>query len=148
MEIIKRTGIFITIEGLDGSGKSTQAGYMKTYLESKGCDVVLTREPGGTYISEKIRDIILDKGNLGMEPMAEALLYAASRAQHVTYRNTGPAIYAIISFKHNLIFFFKSFRICTPSASQRTTFEKYQSSYTRSVKSIVFLDIEYQCFSF
>ena len=72
MEIIKRTGIFITIEGLDGSGKSTQAGYMKTYLESKGCDVVLTREPGGTYISEKIRDIILDKGNLGMEPMAEA----------------------------------------------------------------------------
>lgn len=83
MEIIKRTGIFITIEGLDGSGKSTQAGYMKTYLESKGCDVVLTREPGGTYISEKIRDVILDKGNLGMEPMAEALLYAASRAQHV-----------------------------------------------------------------
>ena len=56
---------------------------MKTYLESKGCDVVLTREPGGTYISEKIRDIILDKGNFGMEPMAEALLYAASRAQHV-----------------------------------------------------------------
>ena len=76
-------GIFITIEGLDGSGKSTQVSRIKSILEKKGYDVLLTREPGGTKIGEKIRQILLDKDHKEMSAAAEALLYAASRAQHV-----------------------------------------------------------------
>lgn len=76
-------GIFITVEGPDGCGKSTQIKLLKDYLDNKGYDVVLTREPGGTPISEKIRDLILDKKNKAMDSKTEALLYAASRAQHV-----------------------------------------------------------------
>lgn len=76
-------GKLIVIEGPDGSGKSTQINIMKKYLEDKGFDVIETREPGGTKIGEKIRDIILDRENTEMDPVCEALLYAASRAQHV-----------------------------------------------------------------
>lgn len=76
-------GYFITLEGPDGSGKSTQVGLLKQYFMDRGLEVVLTREPGGTRISEKIRDIILDTSNTEMSPVTEALLYAASRAQHV-----------------------------------------------------------------
>ena len=76
-------GLFITFEGGDGSGKSTQIKLLNDYLISKGYDVVLTREPGGTPISEKIREIILDKNNTEMDPVTEAFLYASSRAQHV-----------------------------------------------------------------
>ena len=77
------SGLFITMEGTDGSGKSTQISMLKTYLENKGYDVVFVREPGGTKIGEKIRKIILDNENDEMDYMAEALLYAASRAQLV-----------------------------------------------------------------
>jgi dTMP kinase len=77
-------GKLIVIEGPDGSGKSTQIDIMRKYLEDKGFDVVETREPGGTKIGEKIRDIILDTENTEMDPVCEALLYAASRAQHVS----------------------------------------------------------------
>lgn len=79
-----KEGFFITIEGTDGSGKSTQIGLIKKYLEGKGHDVVLTREPGGTNISEKIRNIILDTGNAEMGDMTEMLLYASARAQLVS----------------------------------------------------------------
>ena len=76
-------GYFITFEGGDGSGKSTQITKLKEHLEEKGYHVILTREPGGTNISEKIRDIILDSANMEMSDMTETLLYAAARAQLV-----------------------------------------------------------------
>ncbi|MDE6357900.1 MAG: dTMP kinase [Eubacteriales bacterium] len=77
------SGLFITMEGTDGSGKSTQINMLKEYLEKKGYDVVFVREPGGTKIGEKIREIILDPENNEMEHITEALLYASSRAQLV-----------------------------------------------------------------
>lgn len=76
-------GEFITIEGTDGSGKSTQIELLMDYLRKKGADVIFTREPGGTQISEKIREIILDVDNSEMTGITEALLYAAARSQHV-----------------------------------------------------------------
>ena len=76
-------GIFISFEGPDGSGKTTQISLLSSYLKDKGYSVVMTREPGGTEISEKIREIILDPENKEMDGMTEALLYAAARAQHV-----------------------------------------------------------------
>lgn len=76
-------GKFITVEGTDGAGKSTQIKLLVTYLQEKGFEVVVTREPGGTPISEKIREIILDVKNSEMSDITEALLYAASRAQHI-----------------------------------------------------------------
>lgn len=78
-----RRGLFVTIEGPDGSGKSTQIQYMKSYFEEHGLPCLFTREPGGTLIGEKLRNIILDKENAEMCDMTETLLYAASRAQHV-----------------------------------------------------------------
>ncbi len=78
-----RRGHFISFEGMDGSGKSTQISKLKAYFEDKDYQVVLTREPGGTDIGEKLRTMILDPANSSMTPMAEALMYAASRAQHV-----------------------------------------------------------------
>ena len=76
-------GFFITFEGGDGSGKSTQISILKESLIEKGYDVILTREPGGTEISEKIRELILDPANGEMDDMTEAFLYAAARAQLV-----------------------------------------------------------------
>lgn len=84
-------GYFITLEGPDGSGKSTITRLLTTYLKEKGYDIVVTREPGGTDISEDIRKIILDNKNVKMSPVTEALLYAASRAQHV-YEKILPSI--------------------------------------------------------
>lgn len=76
-------GLFITVEGTDGAGKSTQIELLADYIKKSGREALVTREPGGTAISEKIRDIILDVKNLEMADTAEALLYAASRAQHI-----------------------------------------------------------------
>lgn len=79
-----KKGLFITVEGGDGSGKTTQLDFIRKYLAEKGEDVLFTREPGGTPIGEKIRTLILDPANKEMDPMTEALLYAASRAQIVS----------------------------------------------------------------
>ena len=73
--------MFVTFEGLDGSGKSTQAELLRARLEADGEDVIATREPGGTELGERIRELVLHGGHVA--PWAEALLYAASRAQHV-----------------------------------------------------------------
>lgn len=78
-----KQGLFITMEGPDGSGKSTQIEAIKNFFESRGETALLTREPGGNKISEKIRELLLDRENSEMDPMAEALLYAAARAQIV-----------------------------------------------------------------
>ena len=77
-------GIFISFEGIDGCGKSTQTELLYKYIMASGRDVILTREPGGTPISEKIRAIILDPENKEESGVTEALLYAASRAQLVS----------------------------------------------------------------
>lgn len=77
------TGKFIVFEGPDGSGKTTQIKLLTERLKEDGFDVVNTREPGGTNISEKIRQILLDPQNKELCSKAEALLYAAARAQHV-----------------------------------------------------------------
>ena len=78
-----KRGIFISIEGPDGSGKSTQIENIKKFLAEKNMEPIFTREPGGTAIGERIREILLDKNCTEMDYMTEAMLYAASRAQHV-----------------------------------------------------------------
>ena len=75
--------MFITLEGPEGSGKTTAVEAAVKALEEKGYKIVRTREPGGTPIAEQIRNVILDKGNTAMDPRTEALLYAASRRQHL-----------------------------------------------------------------
>lgn len=75
--------MFITLEGIEGSGKTTQAGYIVQSLQGKGHDCVITREPGGTRIGEKIRTILLDPESKDMDPLTELLLYTADRAQHI-----------------------------------------------------------------
>ena len=76
-------GLFVSLEGPDGSGKSTQMALLGAYLKERGYSAVVTREPGGTVISEKIRELLLDKKYSEMNGRTEALLYAAARAQHV-----------------------------------------------------------------
>lgn len=78
-----KKGLFITLEGPDGSGKSTQIERIKSFFCQRKERVLLTREPGGTPIGEKIREIILDRDHTEMDPMTETMLYAAARAQHV-----------------------------------------------------------------
>ena len=75
--------MFITLEGPEGSGKTTAVEAAVKALEAKGYQIVRTREPGGTPIAEQIRNVILDKENTKMDPRTEALLYAASRRQHL-----------------------------------------------------------------
>lgn len=86
-----KKGLFITMEGPDGSGKSTQIALLKEYLEEEGYEVLITREPGGTVISEAIREIILNKEYTEMSSVTEMLLYASARAQLIA-ELVGPAI--------------------------------------------------------
>ncbi len=76
-------GLFITFEGVEGCGKTTQIQMLADYLRGLGREVVRTREPGGTPAAERVRGLLLDPEMRGMAPMTELLLYAAARAQHV-----------------------------------------------------------------
>jgi len=75
--------MFISLEGIEGCGKTTQLEGLSTFLKEKGRSFVVTREPGGTAIGEKIRSILLDPASKEMVPAAELLLYMADRAQHI-----------------------------------------------------------------
>ncbi|MEN6389600.1 MAG: dTMP kinase [Syntrophomonas sp.] len=83
---MKGKGCFITLEGIDASGKSTLAAGLKEYMIGKDWPLVSLREPGGTRISEKIRQLLLDTANSGMKPWTEAVLYGAARRQLVEER--------------------------------------------------------------
>ncbi|SDY45045.1 dTMP kinase [Ruminococcaceae bacterium YAD3003] len=87
------SGMFITFEGIDGCGKSTQCELLKKHLEDNGKDFIFVREPGGTVIGERIREILLDKKNTQMTPRTELLLFEAARAQ-ITDEVIKPAIEA------------------------------------------------------
>src|ERR1700716_1142532 len=80
---MSRRGKFITFEGLDGTGKSTQLRKLATALRAAGFKVIETREPGGTSTGEKIRRVLLDSSTNGLSPLAEMALMFASRAQHI-----------------------------------------------------------------
>lgn len=84
-------GTFVVLEGGDGSGKSTQARILAGRLREEGHDVVLTREPGGTEIGERLRELVLAHGQGAVDPHTEALIYAASRAAHA-HQLIGPAL--------------------------------------------------------
>ena len=75
------TGKFITFEGIDGSGKTTQINLLETKLSQQGIATLILREPGGTKLSEKIREILLDRENINLSPSAESLLFVAARTQ-------------------------------------------------------------------
>lgn len=77
-------GLFITFEGTEGCGKTSQTKLLNDYLTASGHDVIMTREPGGTPISEAIRELLLSNDSVNMHPHTELLLYLASRAQHVS----------------------------------------------------------------
>lgn len=76
-------GLFITFEGIEGAGKSTQAARLMMYLQERRFPAILTREPGGTKIGNQIRAILSDPANSEIDPLAEVFLFAAARAQHV-----------------------------------------------------------------
>jgi dTMP kinase len=76
-------GLFVTFEGPEGSGKTTQIQLLSQWLAAQGCDVLATREPGGTRIGDAIRALLLDPAHTEMQPAAETLLYSAARAQIV-----------------------------------------------------------------
>lgn len=77
------TGFFITLEGIEGVGKSTQLAFVRQYLENRGREVIVTREPGGTRIGEAIRELVLDRVHTGMAADTELLLMFAARAEHL-----------------------------------------------------------------
>jgi dTMP kinase len=78
-----KKGIFISFEGIEGTGKSTQARLLRDWLEGQGMEAVLTREPGGTEIGKSIRRVLLSEEHGSMDPVTELLLYAADRRQHI-----------------------------------------------------------------
>lgn len=87
-----KRGVFITFEGIEGSGKTTQIKKLRDYLQIADCTVISTREPGGTPVADKIRDVLLSTHSEKVNDKAELLLYLASRAQHV-HSIIKPALY-------------------------------------------------------
>lgn len=81
--MMKKNGIFIVFEGIDGAGKTCQMENIKEYILCRGIDVVMTREPGGTVIGEQIRELLLNPAHQNMDDRCELLLYGAARAQHL-----------------------------------------------------------------
>jgi dTMP kinase len=79
----EKMSFFITFEGVEGSGKTTQIKRLKKYLAQRGIPCMCTREPGGTRIGEEIRKILLNRRHREMDPLSELFLYEAARAQHV-----------------------------------------------------------------
>lgn len=79
-------GRFITVEGVEGVGKSTQLGFLREHLQAAGHDVLMTREPGGSDLAEDVRALLLDPRHAGMTPDAELLLVFAARADHLARR--------------------------------------------------------------
>jgi dTMP kinase len=77
------TGLLVTFEGIEGSGKSTQIGLTKAYVEEQGYPCLVTKEPGGSPLGEEIRGFLLDRGDLRIDPLAELFLIEAGRTQHV-----------------------------------------------------------------
>jgi dTMP kinase len=80
---LRQRGKFITFEGLDGVGKSTQLENLATHLRERGIEVITTREPGGTALGEKLRTVLLSSRTSGLSPLAELALMFADRAQHI-----------------------------------------------------------------
>ena len=78
-----RRGTLIAFEGVEGAGKGTQIRRAREYLEGEGFEVLVTREPGGTDVGERLRELLLEPSTGIVEPRTEALLFAASRSQHV-----------------------------------------------------------------
>lgn len=81
--LLTEVGVFVAFEGGEGSGKSTQSGLLAAWLRSRGHEVVLTREPGGTQVGGTLRSILLDPATGDLSPRTEALIYAADKAEHV-----------------------------------------------------------------
>lgn len=81
---MSQSGFFLSVEGIEGSGKTTQVDKLSHRLKSSGQTCVVTKEPGGTPLGDRIRAILLDPSEEGMDPVAELFLYAASRRQHVS----------------------------------------------------------------
>jgi dTMP kinase len=88
---VRSHGLFITLEGIDGVGKSTQLRLLESYLRERGCRVCVTREPGGTPIGEQIRKVLLASRNTQLAALAELALMYAARAQHLS-EVVGPAL--------------------------------------------------------
>lgn len=84
--MVQQRGRFITLEGLEGVGKTTNLGFVSDWLDSQGIPYVLTREPGGTPLAEQLRDLLLTPRDEGVDPWCELLLIFAARAQHLNTR--------------------------------------------------------------
>lgn len=84
-------GVFITLEGLEGTGKTTNLAFITELLQQAGIDVLVTREPGGTPLGEALRDVLLNRHDVQIDPMAELLMMFAARAQHIE-RVINPAL--------------------------------------------------------
>ncbi len=140
-----KKGVFITFEGIDGCGKSTQMRLLGQRLEQRGVAVIYTREPGGTAISEKIRSVILDRDNTEMTAITEMLLYAAARAQHVEEL----VLPSVMSGKVVLCDRFYDSTVAYQGAGRSLSEDKLREANALAIKEMwpdltIFLDVDYE----